>query len=189
MGRGPILKCQVLRPCGPRSPAFPSAPCGAVGLCGISTPFGMLSPSQGQVTHALRTRLPLAVKSSIPIRLAASKNFSPNSPLDLHASTTPPAFALSQDQTLHQKRGLIMDIVLTLSPKGKGSTGSNHPDCQRAKLGEDKTRVPKSAPLFSPPTFTGGAVTLPRRRYPKLSKAVKESFMVSPSAGLTRLRS
>ena len=64
MGRGSIPKCQALR-----SPAFPSASIEAVGLCGISNPFGLLSPAQGQVTHALLTRLPLDIQSSIPSAL------------------------------------------------------------------------------------------------------------------------
>ena len=60
----------------------------AVVSCGISTPFGMLSPIQGQITHALLTRAPL---------------YSGRSPFsfDLHVLGTPPAFVLSQDQTLH----------------------------------------------------------------------------------------
>ena len=53
---------------------------------GISTPFGMLSPSKGQVAYALLTRSPL--------RSIAE------SPFDLHVLRTPPAFVLSQDQTL-----------------------------------------------------------------------------------------
>ena len=34
-------------------------PCGSVVLCGIRTPFGILSPCEGQVAHALLTRPPL----------------------------------------------------------------------------------------------------------------------------------
>ena len=44
----------------------------------------MLSVCTGQVTHALLTRPPLTPKGS----------------LDLHVLGTPPAFILSQDQTL-----------------------------------------------------------------------------------------
>ncbi len=46
-----------------------------------------LSPSPGYVIHVLLTRSPL-------IRPKAD-------PFDLHALATPPAFVLSQDQTLH----------------------------------------------------------------------------------------
>ena len=56
-------------------------------LSGISTPFGELSRAPGQITHVLRTRAPLYS----PLRAF---------PLDLHVLGTPPAFVLSQDQTL-----------------------------------------------------------------------------------------
>jgi hypothetical protein len=56
-------------------------------LCGISTRFQMLSPCKRQVTHALLTRPPL----------------NPKAPFDLHVLSIPPAFVLSQDQTLHYK--------------------------------------------------------------------------------------
>ena len=59
-------------------------------LCGISAPFGALSPCVGQVAHALLTRPPLK-----PGPIAG-----PQSPLDLHVLGTPPAFVLSQNQTL-----------------------------------------------------------------------------------------
>ena len=65
-------------------------------LCGISSRFQLLSPGMGQVTHALLTRPPLSQSSFIRrIFLTAS--------LDLHVLSTPPAFILSQDQTLHLK--------------------------------------------------------------------------------------
>ena len=56
-------------------------------LFGISTPFGMLSPTRGQVTHVLLTRAPLY------------RGRSPFS-LDLHVLGAPLTFVLSQDQTL-----------------------------------------------------------------------------------------
>ena len=40
------------------APLTPS-PCDVVVLCGIRTPFGILSPCEGQVAHALLTRPPL----------------------------------------------------------------------------------------------------------------------------------
>ena len=58
--------------------------------CGISTPFGVLFPSKGEVAHALLTRPPLK-QPEVSFQL---------SPLDLHVLGTPPAFVLSQDQTL-----------------------------------------------------------------------------------------
>ncbi|CZR03070.1 Hypothetical protein Tpal_2811, partial [Trichococcus palustris] len=61
-------------------------------LCGISTRFRMLSPSYGQVTHVLLTRSPLFSRSEA--------SFQKKEPFDLHVLGTPPAFVLSQDQTL-----------------------------------------------------------------------------------------
>ena len=56
-------------------------------LCGISRSFLLLSPAQGQVTYVLLTRSPLISKRDS---------------FDLHVLGTPPAFILSQDQTLHK---------------------------------------------------------------------------------------
>src|SRR3954468_1233088 len=58
----------------------------------ISHPFRQLSQSEGQITHVLLTRSPL----EYPPKEAF--------PLDLHVLSTPPAFVLSQDQTLHRKQ-------------------------------------------------------------------------------------
>jgi hypothetical protein len=55
---------------------------------GISRCFRRLSPSLGQVTYVLLTRSPLSRQSK--------SSFS----FDLHVLGTPPAFILSQDQTL-----------------------------------------------------------------------------------------
>src|SRR6185436_9290668 len=59
-------------------------------LFGISTPFGMLSPARGKITHVLLTRAPLY------------RGRSPFS-LDLHVLGAPLTFVLSQDQTLQLK--------------------------------------------------------------------------------------
>jgi hypothetical protein len=53
---------------------------------GISSSFEELSPTREYVTYVLLSRLPLTPKGSF----------------DLHVLSTPPAFVLSQDQTLHQ---------------------------------------------------------------------------------------
>ena len=66
---------------------FPSARCRAVGLCGISSRFQLLSPSLRQVPHALLTRPPLSCPKTASF--------------DLHVLGAPPAFVLSQDQTLN----------------------------------------------------------------------------------------
>ena len=62
-------------------------------LCGISSRFQLLSPCTGQVTHALLTRPPLSHQSII-------RRISKGASFDLHVLGTPPAFILSQDQTL-----------------------------------------------------------------------------------------
>ena len=49
--------------------------------------MGRLSPTRRQVAHVLRTRSPVALAG----------------PLDLHVLSTPPAFVLSQDQTLQEE--------------------------------------------------------------------------------------
>ena len=59
--------------------------------CGISSRFQLLSPTERQVPHALLTRSPLTQGASSP------------RPFDLHVLGTPPAFVLSQDQTLNKK--------------------------------------------------------------------------------------
>ena len=69
---------------------FTSRSADLVVLCGISQSFDWLSPSSGQVTHALLTRAPLVLGRSL-------------SPFDLHVLGTPPAFVLSQNQTLQKK--------------------------------------------------------------------------------------
>ena len=61
-------------------------------LCGISTRFHVLFHSSRQVAHALLTRPPLSYVS-------ASTSITP---FDLNVLCTPPAFILSQDQTLYE---------------------------------------------------------------------------------------
>ena len=61
-------------------------------LCGFSSRFQLLFPCMRQVTHALLTRPPLD-------RISASTNLLS---FDLHVLSTPPAFILSQDQTLNK---------------------------------------------------------------------------------------
>ena len=73
------------RAAGPKIPTFLVSD-----LCGISFSFPKLSPTQGQITHALLTRAPLYL---------SRRTFA----FDLHVLSTPPAFVLSQDQTLQFK--------------------------------------------------------------------------------------
>ena len=88
--------------------------CPSTTSCGISTPFGVLFPTARQVTHALLTRPPLrhSILSTVEAQrffvlsnlLASRLNCSVNrvSPFDLHVLGAPPAFVLSQDQTLEK---------------------------------------------------------------------------------------
>ncbi len=61
--------------------------------CGINSPFGELSPISRQIAHVLRTLAPLNISR------IATKHVS----FDLHVLSTPPAFVLSQNQTLREK--------------------------------------------------------------------------------------
>ena len=60
-------------------------------ISGINPGFPELSQNRGQITHVLLTRSPL---SPFP-----KEWFS----LDLHVLSAPPAFVLSQDQTLREE--------------------------------------------------------------------------------------
>ena len=80
------------------SPLTPKS-CDSVVLCGISTCFQVLSPCEGQIAHALLTRPPLA---SLPKEIHS---------LDLHVLGTPPAFVLSQDQTLTKKFNHLLKLL------------------------------------------------------------------------------
>src|SRR5436305_12886038 len=82
MGRGPI---PMRRPKLPFLKAIT-----ARSTFGISPSFLGLSQSSGQVTHVLLTRSRLCPRAS------------PGSSLHLHVLSTPPAFVLSQDQTLRE---------------------------------------------------------------------------------------
>ena len=88
MGRYPANYLIGREPIFQRIAPLIALPCDKAMLCGISTAFVVLSPSERQVVHALLTRSPL---SDHPKTIT---------PFDLHVLGTPPAFVLSQDQTL-----------------------------------------------------------------------------------------
>src|SRR3546814_9931968 len=95
-------------------------------ISGISTSFPALSRSQGQVTHVLLTRSPLIN----PASWASS--------FDLHVLSTPPAFVLSQDQTLRKKQQTIRKTI---------QHHTNHPKRQPAclpKQTNNPTHPPRS---------------------------------------------
>ena len=55
--------------------ALTSVPCGTKVLCGISSRFQLLSPTERQVPHALLTRSPLSnPRRSYPVRLACVRH-------------------------------------------------------------------------------------------------------------------
>ena len=72
--------------------------CGKAVLCGFISRFQLLSPGTGQVAHALLTRPPLSL-----LMILAEASIGEQTPFDLHVLGTPPAFILSQDQTLMLK--------------------------------------------------------------------------------------
>src|SRR5436309_13140090 len=69
-------------------------------VCGITRPLGRLSPTLRQVAHVLRTRSPVALAG----------------PLDLHVLSTPPAFVLSQDQTLQESEIALPNATIEYDP-------------------------------------------------------------------------
>ena len=77
----------------PGCPGFGVGKMSSLATCGINSPFGELSPTSRQIAHVLRTLAPLDI-SNIATR---------NIPCDLHVLSTPPAFVLSQNQTLREK--------------------------------------------------------------------------------------
>ena len=72
---------------------FLEGPCGPTRSSGINPGFPGLSRSVGQITHVLLTRSPLRHIDGLPLQYAS---------FDLHALGAPPAFILSQDQTLQR---------------------------------------------------------------------------------------
>ena len=87
-------------------------------LSGIRPSFPGLSRSAGQITHVLLTRSPL--------EYPASRAF----PFDLHVLSTPPAFVLSQDQTLHKKIS-----------EQKSETGREKPETQQKNKPPQTTKA------------------------------------------------
>src|SRR5205823_1207900 len=84
---------------------FLSKRCPLKSVCGITRPLGRVSPVSRQVPHVLRTRSPVVLAD----------------PRDLHVLSTPPAFVLSQDQTLQENS--------TSSPNATfGSIQRSHPE-------------------------------------------------------------
>ena len=98
VGRYPTNQLMGRRPLPKRIAALDPEPLTSGTTCGISSPFGLLFHTSGQVTYVLRTHSPLRG------RIATTSSF------DLHVLSTPPAFILSQDQTL-RKNCLFQTVV------------------------------------------------------------------------------
>ena len=71
-------------------------------LSGISQSFDWLSPTRGQITHIFLTRAPLVLTRKL-------------SSFDLHVLGTPPAFVLSQNQTLQLKTVKFNNCLLYIN--------------------------------------------------------------------------
>src|SRR6185436_14221402 len=95
MGRRLIPKREVLR-----SSALTSRSFDPVVLCCISSPFGGLSTTRGEITYVLLTRAPLNRVAPVAF--------------DLHVLGAPLTFVLSQDQTLQ------LDLEIRLYPRLEG---------------------------------------------------------------------
>src|SRR6201986_5534740 len=78
---------------------------------GISPSFLGLCQSSGQVTHVLLTRSRLCPRPK------------PGSSLPLHVLSTPPAFVLSQDQTLREELHKERLTPLEAPPVHRGGRG------------------------------------------------------------------
>ena len=98
--------------------------------CGISDSFESLSPTSGQITYVLLSRSPLA----FPLAGIGSS--------DLHVLCTPPAFVLSQDQTLRQKiRPPLRAVLLELRVRSKNQRSLTWRSCHSSAV---KDRAPTS---------------------------------------------
>ena len=102
-------------------PAFGACALRRTASCGISGRFQPLFRTQGQLAHAILALPPLS----------AGHIATPGGPLDLHASSTLPAFVLSQNQTLHKEivvgappsRGEPGPVAAALAPPASGRWG------------------------------------------------------------------
>ena len=97
----------------------------------------MVVPNPGAGSHALLTRAPLAPGPK------------PARSFDLHVLSAPPAFVLSQDQTLS------LEPVQTLTDHLKGSPEHQHPNTRIQD--PSKRRRPPEAPSSKPAHLTTGS--------------------------------
>ena len=100
VGRCPTNQLIRRKPIYQRITPFLTVSCDTVSICGISNDFSLLFPSDRQVAYVLLTSPPLT---------ALKVNFE-LSPFDLHVLCAPPAFILSQDQTLMLMVSIFFNI-------------------------------------------------------------------------------
>ena len=129
-------------------------------ISSIRRRFQRLSQSQGQVTHVLLTRSPLIH----PASWASS--------FDLHVLSTPPAFILSQDQTLHKK--MFQQETGREKPNTQPKTHQTPTPTQRA--GESDWHNPKITKVQTQPTPTRRGKTGP------IKKHIRETCSTTPHA-------
>ena len=106
-----------------RSPALLSRADARETSCGIIPSFPGVSPTSSQVNHVLLTRSPL-YSGLLPFAH------------DLHVLGTPPAFTLSQDQTLQKK----FETCVSARPEGLARK------CVLLKAVEPAARRPEPVP-------------------------------------------
>lgn len=102
-------------------------------ISSIRRRFQRLSQSPGQVAHVLLTRSPLIHQASLA------------SPFDLHVLSTPPAFILSQDQTLRKKE-------MHTTP-GKRRRSEFETDQRENIITDDSECQPPEGLVFDPKEF------------------------------------
>jgi hypothetical protein len=142
----------ALRPLSPKTGVFGMS-------CGISSPFGELSPIRGQIAHVLRTRAPCAhslycyrkLRTRLAcVKHAASVRSEPgsNSRVKLAAWKTKSPTPISGCRTkVFQANFLSLDSLNPPAPKCRGQSNgfwhiSSYPVCQRAIASCPAGRLP-----------------------------------------------
>src|SRR5690606_33157040 len=119
----------------PTDKSFHTHPCRHMCISGISHDFSRLSRSQGQVTHVLLTRSPLIH----PASWASS--------FDLHVLSTPPAFVLSQDQTLRKCQSPPQKGVTTIRRHPPPKPAAGNPGKPTRRNEEPRDGQPNKQPM------------------------------------------
>ena len=135
--------------------SFQTHPCEQARTPRISHPFKRLSRSEGQVTHVLLTRSPLTPP---PKKRGQG-------PFDLHVLSTPPAFVLSQDQTLqkNQKNKPHTNPNNQKSHQDQHAAHSNSPENQ-SRPNNQKPTPPPSASHNTPQPLHSQKTPQPTKR-------------------------